>query len=232
MNISLAITTFNRYDLTIKSCAQVINDPRIDDIVILDDCSTDGSFEKLVDHFKPWPHVRVLRQAKNRGMQQNKADAIGYAKNEYVIILDSDNVIGTDYIYTLYKYNWFPDSIICPSYARPHFDLRVLSGTHLDRDNVSQLLRGKNGDKINILTNCCNYFVHRDNYLKVYKFNHEMKATDTAWFNYNWMLAGNSLYVAEGLEYDHLVHDRSGFLEDAHYNMAQAEKLKKMMMAL
>lgn len=232
MNISLAITTYNRYDLTIKSCSRVLDDPRIDDIVILDDCSTDGSFEKLVEYFKPWPHVRVLRQAKNRGMSINKANAIGYAKNEWVIILDSDNVIDQSYVNNIYAHRWFPQRIICPSFARPNFDLRELSGNEIDSDNVASYLRGKYSDKVQILTNCCNYFLHRDTYLKTYKYNPEMKATDTAWFNYNWLAAGNNLYVAIGLEYDHLVHDRSGFLEDANYNMAQADKLKKMMMAL
>lgn len=233
MKISLAITTYNRFDFTIKSCSQVLHDPRIDDIVILDDCSTDGSFEKLVEHFKPWPHVRVLRQAKNRGMSFNKYSAIGYAKNPWCIILDSDNCIDGSYIDHLKLVNWIDSTIYCPSFAKPNFDFRVLSGAPpFGPDNISSYLRGKHGDKMNMLMNCCNYFVNRDEYLRIYKHNPEMKATDTAWFNYNWLLAGNNFYVVPGMEYDHLVHDRSGFLEDAAYNMAQADKLKKMMMAL
>lgn len=232
MNISLAITTYNRYDLTIKSCSQVLDDPRIDDIVILDDCSTDGSFEKLVEYFKPWPKVKVMQQLKNRGMQQNKADAIAFAKNERVIILDSDNVIDSGYVRAVWTKPWTKEVIICPAFARPNFDFRLIAGLTINIHNISELLRGKNGDKVNMLLNCCNYFVDREEYLRVYQFNPEMKATDTAWFAYNWLLAGNSFRVGLGLEYDHLVHDRSGFLEDANYNMAQADKLKKMMMAL
>lgn len=236
MNISLAITTYNRYDLTIKSCSQVLDDPRIDDIVILDDCSTDGSFEKLVEHFKPWPHVRVLRQAKNRGMSLNKADAIGYAKNEWVMILDSDNVVTPAYFDAFFrseeKLDLNPIRIYCPDFAAPNFNYRRIAGQFVGYESVSRQLRSRDGDIYNTCLNTCNYIVHAEEYLRVYRYNPEMKATDTAWFAYLWLQAGNDFYVVPGMEYEHLVHGKSGFLEDANYNMAQADKLKKMMMAL
>jgi len=102
MNLSIAITTFNRLEFTIESFAQVLDDPRVDDIVILDDCSTDGSYEKLVKHFSGVEKVRVVRQAQNRGMSLNKRDAIAYAKNEWVAIIDSDNIIGKNYIESIF----------------------------------------------------------------------------------------------------------------------------------
>jgi len=253
MKISLAITTYNRFDLPIKSCAQVLNDPRIDDIVILDDKSTDGSYEKLRDYFVPYAHVRVMQQAYNRGMSRNKADAISYATNEWVAIIDSDNVVAPEYFDafendrlraewefdlvnfspTLSNTQMHPKTVIyCPDFAMPNFNFTNLAAVTINRNNVAQLLRGPHGKELTMSLNCCNYIVHRDEYLNVYQHNPEMKATDTLWFSYLWLAADNSFYIVPDMRYEHLVHSRSGFLEDAKYNMEQSEKIKKMIMAL
>lgn len=245
MNLSLAITTYNRYEFTIESFAQVIDDPRIDDIVILDDCSTDGSYEKLVKHFAGNEKVRVIRQAKNRGMGQNKRDAISYARNEWVIILDSDNVIGQDYIDSITITDFetasikdIKGTILCPEFAKPKFDYRQYTYGGSDKLYRSGMY-GYREAKVEIkedafycLLNTCNYVVHRDTYLKVYEPNTAMKGTDTIWFNYLWLKAGYSFYVVPGMQYFHRVHNGSGFLKDIGYNMKQAEKIKKIIMAL
>jgi len=243
MNLSLAITTFNRYEFTIESFCQVIDDPRIDDIIILDDCSTDGSFEKLVRHFAGIEKVRVMRQLKNRGMSLNKRDAISFARNEWVIIFDSDNVITPSFIDAFEKSRVLTESfgevleiddpyykiIYCPDFASPRFNYLKYSGKIVNRENVKRVIKDEMG---NCLLNTCNCIINRDEYLRVYKPNHEMIATDTIWMNYLWLNAGNWFYVVPDMQYFHRVHPGSGFLEDAAYNMKQAEKIKKMIMAL
>lgn len=234
MNLSLAITTYNRFDFTVESFAQVLDDPRIDDIIILDDCSTDGSYEQLVKHFKGVEKVRVMRQAKNRGMSLNKRDAISYAKNEWVIIFDSDNIIGKSYLDALQRAGVplnAPSTkiILTPEYAKPQFDYRKFASQLIDRNNVIDLIKDDIG---NCLLNTCNYIVHRDTYLSVYEHNPEMKGTDTIWFNYLWLKAGNYFNIVQDMQYFHRVHSGSGFLEDAGYNMKQAEKVRKMIMSL
>lgn len=128
MKLSLAITTYLRYEMTVESFAQVIDDPRIDDIVILDDCSTDGSYEKLRDHFAGNKKVRVIRQAQNRGMLVNKFHAVGYCKNEWVALIDSDNVIGKSYLDAIFSITVYPDllqlykdTIYVPEFSKPTF---------------------------------------------------------------------------------------------------------------
>jgi len=236
MNLSLALTTYNRFEFTIESFAQVLDDPRIDDIIILDDCSTDGSYEKLVRHFSGVGKVRVIRQAQNRGMSLNKRDAIAYAKNEWVAIIDSDNIIGKNYIDAIHSIGCYPglhnlqsDTIYMPDFAKPKFDFRRFKYSKYDRRNIIDLIWHDMG---NCAMNCCNYVVHRDSYLKVYQHNPEMKGTDTIWFNYLWLESMNSFFVVSGMEYFHRVHDGSGFLKDVNYNMKQAEKIRKMIMSL
>ncbi len=233
MNLSLAITTYKRYDFTIESFAQVIDDPRIDDIIILDDCSTDGSFEKLVKYFKSVEKVRVMRQFKNRGMSLNKRDAISYARNEWIAIIDSDNIIGKNYIesiFTKYKISGLHRNIIyIPEFAKPKFDYRKYRGQFINQSNVTDILNDEMG---NCCMNTCNYLVHRDEYLSIYEPNKTMKGTDTIWFALLWLKANNGFYVVPDMQYFHRVHSGSGFLEDAAYNMKQAERIKKMIMSL
>lgn len=233
MNLSLALTTYNRFQFTIESFSQVLDDPRIDDIIILDDCSTDGSYEKLVKHFKGVEKVRVMRQAKNRGMSLNKRDAISYARNEWVIIFDSDNIIGKSYIesiFTKHRLSGLNSHIIyIPEFAKPQFDYRKYSGRFINPSNVTDILNDPMG---NCCMNTCNYLVHRDEYLKIYEPNKTMKGTDTIWFAFIWLRSNNAFYVVPDMQYFHRVHPGSGFMQDVGYNMKQAERVRKMIMSL
>lgn len=233
MKLSLAITTFNRFEYTVESFAQVIDDPRIDDIVLLDDHSTDGSYEKLRDHFAGNKKVRVIRQAQNRGMSLNKRDAIALSKNKWVIIFDSDNIISPKYLDAFYEQLERDGTahhfcIYMPDFAKPKFDYRRFAGMTygvMSRPPVHD-------DMGNCLMNTANYIVNRNEYVRVYEYNAEHIASDTIWFNYNWYKAGNTFYVVPGMEYFHRIHPGSGFLQDADYNMKKSAEVRKLIMQL
>jgi glycosyltransferase involved in cell wall biosynthesis len=229
MNLSLAITSFNRFEMTVESFAQVIDDPRIDDVVILDDCSTDNSYQKLVAHFKGDDNVRVIRQAQNRGMSRNKHDAIALAKNDWAIILDSDNIIGTNYIDALEYLTLDEQTIYCPVFARPQFDFRKFGGLTFGQYNIANRMTD---DMFNVAMNCCNYLVNRNRYIGAYDHNPEHKCSDTIWFNYNWLKRGGLFEFVHGMEYTHRVHPGSGFLQDADYNMKKSAEVRKLIMQL
>lgn len=229
MKLSLAITSFNRYEMTVESFAQVIDDPRIDDIVILDDCSTDGSFEKLVEHFKGNEKVRVIRQAQNRGMSINKLHAILYAHHSWVIILDSDNIIEPGYLDALEKMPFDEYTILCPVFAKPQFDFRKFSGKTFDLSSAPKAMAD---DSFNMAMNCCNYVVNKAHYKNAHDHQYGHVATDTVWFNYNWLKYGGKFHFVPGMEYFHRVHPGSGFLQDADYNMKKAGEVRKLIMAL
>lgn len=251
MNLSLCLTTFNRFGLLKESFAQVIDDSRIDDIVILDDASTDGSYEKLAEHYKCISKVRVIRQAQNRGMSRNKRDAIAYASNPWVIIFDSDNIIGPDYLDAFYEVAIDGDAlnefnkirpiekfIFCPDFATPEFDYRefkmgndgigMRAGIYGARESAYEI---KN-DSFNCLMNTCNYIVNRDFYLKTYRHNPAHIASDTIWHNYNHLKAGGHFVVVPGMQYYHRVHKGSGFLQGVDHNMRMQAEVRKMIMGL
>lgn len=250
MKLSLCITTYNRFELLKESYAQVIDDPRISEIIIVDDCSTEPGIKEKVNSLAGGK-VKVYHQAQNRGMSRNKADAISYAANEWCIIFDSDNVIGKDYLDAFFTFAVDGDAfdefsrirpiqkfIFCPDFAKPEFNYRdfrcgnggigMRSGIYAAREVAHEI----RNDSFNCLLNTCNYVVHRDNYLATYKFNPDHIASDTIWHNYNHLKNGGLFCVVPDMQYYHRVHKGSGFLQGVDHNMKMQNEVRKMIMAL
>jgi glycosyltransferase involved in cell wall biosynthesis len=227
MKLSLCITTYNRFELLKESYTQVIDDPRISEIIIVDDCSTEPGIKEKVNSLAGGK-VKVLHQVQNLGMSRNKADAISYASNDWVIIFDSDNVITTDYLDAIPVY-LSRDTIYCPSFAKPEFDFRFHEGNFYNLKNVATAIKM---DTYNVAMNCCNYLVHRDTYLQTYQYNEKHIASDTIWHAYNHLNAGGSFYIVPGMEYFHRVHKGSGFLQGVDHNMRMQAEVRKMIMEL
>lgn len=244
MKLSLCITTYNRYEMTIESFAKVIDDPRIDEIIIMDDNSTDGSCRKLADYFENNPKVNIIQKVINQGMSLNKRDAISHAANEWCIIFDSDNVIAPDYLDAFYAYTSNPfgeekpidqNAIFCPDFAKPDFDYRAFSASQAPTYGIYDKLDAARcivDSRFNCLMNTCNYIVNRDFYLKTYQHNPEHIASDTIWHNYNHLKAGGKFYVVPDMQYMHRVHAGSGFRKGIEYNMAKTEEVRKLIQQL
>lgn len=228
--LSLCITTYNRFGCTIKSFAKVIDDERIDEVIIVDDASTDNSYESLCLFFKNEPKVKLYRNEVNLGMSRNKAKAIELATNEWCILFDSDNVLDKTYLDALPDdFDKYDNTIYMPESALPNFDFKRFSGYVFTRHNVREYMHRQGWD---VLFNTCNYVVNRAQYLSVYQYNKDMRGTDTLWFNYLWMAANNWLSVVPGMCYNHVVHSGSGWLADADYNLERGKEINQLIKQL
>lgn len=230
--ISLCITTYNRTDLLMESFAQVLDDKRISEIVIVDDCSNAdvwgnicAQIGKLIEKY---PHIKLHRNDTNIGCYHNKKRAVGLASNEWVIIFDSDNVITPEYLDALPK---GVSKFIAyqPTFAKPHFDFTKYEDAYVDRSTV-HFFAGHSTFTTSL--NAMNYFVNRDEYLRVWEERPEPWTADSLLQNYNWLKAGNIIYFCPGLEYEHRVHDGSHYKEHHRktgnlYNEL-VQKLKEM----
>lgn len=228
MKLTLAITTHNRYEMLLESFSGVIDDPRIDEILIMDDCSDEVYWNKIKELPKFNQKIKVVRQAQNRGMSVNKRDAVFHSRNEWVILFDSDNIIGRDYLDALSGVMWFSDIIYCPSFAKPQFDYRKYELLTFDKYHKPDL----SDPMLNCLFNTCNYVVSREKYLETWQENNQVGCADTIWFNYLWLKSGYKFHVVPNMHYHHRVHPGSGFLQDVDYNMKKAEEIKKLIMEL
>lgn len=240
MKLTLAITTFNRCKLLLESFANVIDDPRIDEVLIMDDCSEIEYWNKIKELPKFNPKIRVIRQLENRGMSINKRDAVFNSRNEWVILFDSDNIIGKDYLDALEieVKTYLPNelkryNIYCPTFAKPNFDYRKFAGMVFDKGELNPDHKPDLSDPmLNCMMNTCNYVLHRESYLSVWEENKEMKGSDTIWFSYLWLKGGHAFIPVKDMHYIHRVHPGSGFLTDVDYNMKKAEEIKKLILAL
>jgi glycosyltransferase involved in cell wall biosynthesis len=206
--ITLCLTNYNRTDLLFDSFRQVINDDRISEIVIVDDHSTMECFNTVFWYTKDIPKVKLYRNDRNLDCYRNKREAVSKATNDWVILFDSDNILTKEYVDKICSHVWDPKELVNPSFAKPHFDFTKYSGLVVDKTNVFLHMHESS---FTTMLNAMNYFVNRDEYLKVWDGSVDPVTSDSIFHNYNWLKAGNSIYVMHGLEYEHRVHDGSHY---------------------
>jgi glycosyltransferase involved in cell wall biosynthesis len=89
--VSVVIPTYNRKDEVVRSIISVFNQTyRPIEIIVVDDCSTDGTADFLQTQKFPGP-VRVLRQPENAGPAVARNSGVAAAAGKYVAFLDSDD---------------------------------------------------------------------------------------------------------------------------------------------
>lgn len=213
--ITLALTTYNRFEFLVEAIAHVKDHPNIGEIVISDDASTDGSLLRLRKHFLAadsphyHPKVKIFTNERNLDCYANKAKAVEHATCPWVILFDSDNVMPLAYLKLLLnQYPWQRCCAYLPVYAEPHFDYRAFSGLVVNRTNVAEHLDRKN---FTTALNTANYFFHRDEYLRVWDKSVDPHTADSIYMNYRWLAAGNSLVFVPNLTYSHRVHPQSHY---------------------
>ncbi len=212
MPVSLCLTNYNRTELLFEAIDQVMDDDRISEIVISDDCSTEENFLSVFQKFKDIEKVKIFRNEVNLDCYLNKAKAIERATNEWVIIFDSDNIITKDYIdriENLIIAGVNKRTIYQPEFARPHFNFEYLSGQLITCANVASII--SRWPNANTMLNAMNYFVSRDEYLRVFDYNANPVTSDSIYQNFRWLDAGNSIYVVPGLYYEHRIHEGSHY---------------------
>lgn len=224
MKYTLAITHYNRPDMLVESVSKV--NGLLDELIIQDDASDRETQKTIAEVFGGI--AKIYFNLANVGMSRNKCEAISNAKNKWVIIFDSDNILYPEYVKAIPKH-LERDTIYVPDFAEPNFDYRKFAGEEISAKNLHKFIKDP---AFEMLLNTCNYLVHRDEYLKVYQYNSAMKATDTLWFNYLWLRYGGKFKVVPGMRYFHRVHKDSGFMKDVNYNMAQSKIVMKLIESL
>jgi len=211
MKISICVPTWNRFEHTINCFSRILDDERVGEVIINDDNSTDGSYEKLREFYRNEPKVKIYQNVMRYKVHGNKYWSISLAKNEWCILFDSDNTIDKSYLDKIYQKGWNADTIYQPSFARPHFDYRSLCNIY-NKNNIKEHIDKKMFD---CMLNTQNFFVNRAEYLKTWQNDDNIAGADSIFFNYLWLAKGNNIEVVNGLEYDHLVHDGSFYVSVA-----------------
>jgi len=218
--ITICLTNYNRYEWTIRSIEQIVDDERIAAVVISDDCSPDLSGKRLADYYSDNPKVKVVIQAENRNMSRNKMFALSYATTGFALLADSDNIFTSRYLDALEAVGELdPNVIYQPCFGRVQFDWTKYQGILIDRHNIAFYMEDA---LFRCSLNGANYIVNPNLYCKRYIYNPEIDAADTIHFLYHWLLAGGKYFIVPNMEYTHTTGEHSGFLKNVNKNMTDA----------
>lgn len=90
--VSVIIPTFNRLDTTVISLESVLKQSfQAFDVIVVDDCSTDDSFERLSSYTND-SRVRLIRATSNCGAATCRNMGADMASGSYLAFLDSDDI--------------------------------------------------------------------------------------------------------------------------------------------
>lgn len=211
--ITISIPTFERVEWTLRAFEQVLYDDRVKEIVISDDFSCPETYKQLEYATAGMDKVFLLGNEKNIGCYFNKKRAIGLSRTPWVIILDSDNIISTQYLDKIFEQKWKPKTILAPDRGLPALDYTAFSGLTITKENVASYLDQGNFQS---LLNTFNFFINRDRYLETFDDSVDPWTSDSIYFCYCWLKNGGKIKVVEGLSYHHEIHKDSHYVTNCH----------------
>jgi glycosyltransferase involved in cell wall biosynthesis len=230
-SLGVAIATYNRAALTRAVFANVHDDSRVTRVAISDDCSDVAEWHGLLDTASRMSKVRVARNSQNLGSWTNKREAVVLCDASWVALIDSDNVIGLEYLDALWAmHNWDEDILYLPMSGGPMLNYERFRGITICRDSLpsSNWL----GDPLfQMALNTGNFFMSRAAHLAVSGGPaEESYASDGIYFVYRWLASGRRAIVTPGLSYTHLVHE-GHWMKTAMQSLTFSNELIRRMQA-
>lgn len=120
--VSVIIPAYNQEKLVLKTIDSV---PKLDDIeiVVIDDCSTDGTLNNIKTYAKEHQkqRIRVFHNEENKGVGYTVNRGYDLAVGEYVVLIGSDDYFYTDVFMEVMKELDETDLV--------YFNLRLKDGT-------------------------------------------------------------------------------------------------------
>ncbi len=204
---SLCITTYYRFSPAFLIFKGNYSNDLISEIVISDDCSGDYAGFEPYQHFKK---LKLVQNSENLGALRNKIEAVKAAKNPWIMLIDSDNMIDEDYVNSCYFTDQEPDTIYAPVKGNPNLNYSEFAGRVFTKDDLHLL---KYGGAFESLLNTCNYFFNRTEFLEValqIDLETNWKSYESLYFAVMWLKSGRKIQVVDGLEYIHNTESPDG----------------------
>ncbi len=149
--ISIAMATYNGEEYLRLQLDSILNQTYKNiEIVICDDCSTDGTLKILNEYEKKYLNIHVYKNEANLGFVKNFEKAISLCNGEYVALADQDDIWLPEKLEVLYnsieKY-----SVICSSYKIIDDKNNIISENHSHRIDTRKKIVKNRLDKFKTL---------------------------------------------------------------------------------
>ncbi len=182
----------------------------VSEIVICDDASRKEVVDALLSKTQHIPKVRVVQNDTNYGVFFNKLRTVENSNNAWVVLCDSDNFMGKDYIQTLLQESpWEESTMYCPDTAGP-FNFKPIGGHVMSTLQEVHSTLDKLGGLRDVFLNTANCFFNKYKYQDVcQRFHtlgldpHKLWASDAHALNYAWVALGGKIKCVRGLSYFH-----------------------------
>ena len=102
---SILVANYNNY-VYFTDCYNSLTNQTFQDyeIIIVDDCSTDGSFERIRDLTVANPKVKLYQNPENKGVGYTKRKCVEYAAGEICGFVDPDDGISANALEEIINY--------------------------------------------------------------------------------------------------------------------------------
>lgn len=112
------------------------------EIITIDDGSTDSTAEILRQYSTKMTNFRIISQC-NKGLSGARNTGIREARGKYLIFIDSDDYVTSDYIDCLLKKAFFKDAdIVATGYYTFNNDHKIIKNIMIKDENDTSLLNG------------------------------------------------------------------------------------------
>ena len=221
---SLCITTHNRFDNFLKkNIPKYLENEFISEIIISDESSS-TDFERINNHhfYKNSNKLKIFKNEKILGPFLNKLKCCKYAKNNWIVLIDSDNFADLDYFKSAHDYinksiNLNKESIISPAMASPNFDYSFLDNIILQKNNI---INYYDNPMFNCFINTGNYILNKNLIDNLYIENElglieKSSSCDVKLMNLMFLeqFLNLNIHVVKNMKYDHVVHDNSIYIQ-------------------
>jgi glycosyltransferase involved in cell wall biosynthesis len=223
IKVSLCIPTKNRWNFLKVNLPKYLENPYIEEIVI---CDENGEDAKIIsEEYKDNEKIKVYVNTQVLGALLNKRKVVSFAKNDFICLMDSDNFAPLSYFEAWSKYikeKGLNEKIVyCPARTIPQpnhqgFDYRAFIGSY----NFEECKRNFSNVMFNCMLNTGNYIFSKKLYMESepdeshQELVSSCKALDVLFQNYLLFIKGNGIIgIIPNMEYDHIVHDGSYYME-------------------
>lgn len=102
--ISIIVPVYN-VELYLCDCIDSILKQSFDayEIICVEDCSTDKSYDVLCRHYKDNEHIRIIRHNHNMGLSVARNTGLQHASGKYILFVDSDDMLVQGALSMLYE---------------------------------------------------------------------------------------------------------------------------------
>ncbi len=149
IDVSFCIPVYNAKDF-LRDCIYSIEAQRLSEseifyeIVCVDDCSTDGSYDELLQLSNEYSCVKVLKNEKNRGISYTRNRLIKEAKGKYIWYVDADDMLFSNCAKRVFEEaeRVKADVLYC-NYIRVPEGIKGNESYHFNVDKVARLVKDK-----------------------------------------------------------------------------------------